>query len=254
MVRREAGLAGIDLGAPMDVLWLRLSRRPGDPRQSLGRAEGGRMMVLLDRGDYWQCAFLTPKGGFDALCARHRELRRRAEGARPGIRRRLGEIGIWDDMELLTVAVDRLERWYRPGLLCIGDAAHAMSPIGSVGINLAIQDAVAPANILKAALERDGAVSEAPLAAVQRRRELPTRLTQSVQLLIQNRVISRVIAGGGALRLPLALRPLRCFPCCDASRRGSSAWASGRSMCAGPRAAVDSAPAGRMLDGEGGPP
>ncbi|HXW24154.1 MAG TPA: FAD-dependent oxidoreductase [Xanthobacteraceae bacterium] len=213
-VRAAAGLETVDLGAPMDVLWLRLSQRPGDPRQSLGRFDPGHIFVMIDRGDYWQCAFVIPKGGIDEVKGRGLDAFR-AEVARvaPFLRDRVGEIAAWDDVKLLTVAVDRLRRWYRPGLLCIGDAAHAMSPIGGIGINLAIQDAVAAANILAAPLRR-GPAALADLRAVQRRRELPTRLTQRGQVLIQNKVVRRVLAGAGAkpFRLPLPLRLLRDWP------------------------------------------
>jgi 2-polyprenyl-6-methoxyphenol hydroxylase-like FAD-dependent oxidoreductase len=145
-VRAKAGLDVIDLGAPMDVLWLRLSQRPDDPKQSLGRFEPGHVFVMIDRGDYWQCAFVIPKGGIDEVKRRGLDAFR-AEVAKvaPVLHDRVGEIVAWDDVKLLTVAVDRLREWYRSGLLCIGDAAHAMSPIGGIGINLAVQDAVAAA-------------------------------------------------------------------------------------------------------------
>ena len=212
-LRREAGLAVRDLGAPMDVLWLRLGKRPSDPDRTMGRFDAGRIMVLIDRGDYWQIAYVIPKGGFDAVRAAGLAAFR-AEIARfmPFLADRVEEIADWDQVKLLTVAVDRLERWYRPGLLCIGDAAHAMSPIGGIGINLAIQDAVAAANILTPVLRRSGAVPVAALAAVQRRRELPTRLTQGTQVLIQNRIIGPVLASRGPLPLPWPLRLLRRFP------------------------------------------
>ena len=213
-VREQAGLPKVDLGAPMDALWMRIGKGPGDPAQTLGRIEPGRILALIDRGDYWQCAFVIPKGGFDALRARglpafRDELARLA----PSLRARVGDLRDWSDIKLLTVRVDRLRRWHRPGLLCIGDAAHAMSPIGGVGINLAIQDAVAAGNRLARPL-RTGVLTEADLHAVQRRRELPTRLTQGAQLLIQNRVIRGVLdtAGGAPFRLPLALRLLRRWP------------------------------------------
>jgi 2-polyprenyl-6-methoxyphenol hydroxylase-like FAD-dependent oxidoreductase len=211
-VRGRAGLKVTNLGAPIDVLWLRLSRRPTDPRNPLGRFDRGKVFVMLDRGDYWQCGYVIPKGGFD-------EIRRQGLGAfrdaiaqiAPFLRDRVGEIRDWDDVKLLTVAVDHLRRWYRPGLLCIGDAAHAMSPIGGVGINLAIQDAVAAANLLASPL-RDGTATTADLRKVQRRRELPTRLTQRLQLFVQDRVISRVLRGRKQLTLPWPLRLLRRFP------------------------------------------
>ena len=211
-VREKAGLEIIDLGAPMDVLWLRLSQRPGDPKQSMGRFDAGHVFVMIDRGDYWQCAFVIPKGGIDevkrrGLPAFRDEVARLA----PFLRDRVGELAGWDDVKLLTVAVERLRQWYRPGLLCIGDAAHAMSPIGGIGINLAIQDAVAAANILAAPL-RHGPAPVDRLRAVQRRRALPTRLTQRGQVFIQNRIIRPVLAGARMTSLPLPLRLLRDWP------------------------------------------
>jgi 2-polyprenyl-6-methoxyphenol hydroxylase-like FAD-dependent oxidoreductase len=205
-VRKQAGLEIDDLGAPMDVLWMRLSRRADDPGQTLGRIERGRIFIMLNRNDYWQCAFVIAKGGFEqirgnGLPAFRQEITRLA----PYVRDRTAELRDWDDVKLLSVAVDRLRVWHRPGLLCIGDAAHAMSPIGGVGINLAIQDAVAAANILCGPLLR-GAVTENDLRAVQHRREFPTRVTQRLQVFLQNRVISRVLASRRAVRAPLALR------------------------------------------------
>ncbi|HUJ97373.1 MAG TPA: FAD-dependent oxidoreductase, partial [Stellaceae bacterium] len=213
-LRRAAGLQSRDFGAPMDVLWLRLSKRPQDAGKALGRFLGGRILVMLDRGDYWQCAFVIHKGGFDALKAQGIEhFRAELAAMMPTLADRVGEIATWDQVKLLTVAVDRLERWYQPGLLLIGDAAHAMSPIGGIGINLAIQDAVAAANILVPWLKREpGPVAEAPLAQIQRRRLLPTRLTQALQVAIQNRVISRVLESKGKLRPPTVLRLLQRFP------------------------------------------
>jgi 2-polyprenyl-6-methoxyphenol hydroxylase-like FAD-dependent oxidoreductase len=206
IVREQAGLEIDDLGAPMDVLWLRLSRRPDDPGQTLGHIEAGRVFVMLNREDYWQCAFVIAKGGFEEI--RRRGLpafRQEIAHLAPCLRERTGELRDWDDVKLLSVAVDRLRVWHRPGLLCIGDAAHAMSPIGGVGINLAIQDAVAAANILARPL-LEGAVGEGELRAIQRRRAFPTRATQAMQLFVQNRVISRVLAGRRRIRAPLALR------------------------------------------------
>lgn len=209
VVRDLAGLEIVTLGAPMDALWLRLSKRPDDPQQSFGRIDSGRILVMIDRRDYWQCAFVIAKGAF-------KEIRQRGLPAFgddiaaliPFASDRVGELTDWDQIKLLTVRVDRLRRWFRPGLLCIGDAAHAMSPIGGVGINLAVQDAVAAANIVASPL-RDGAVTIRHLDAVQRRRELPTRLTQGLQVFLQNRVISRVLGSRGPLSLPLVLRLLR---------------------------------------------
>jgi 2-polyprenyl-6-methoxyphenol hydroxylase-like FAD-dependent oxidoreductase len=210
--RRRAGLPVQDVGAPIDVLWLRLPRHPGDPDQPAGRFDRGRILVMIDRGDYWQCGFVIPKGAFEDIRQRGLESFRAAlAGIAPFVADRVGALRDWDDVKLLTVVVDRLRRWYRPGLLCIGDAAHAMSPVGGVGINLAIQDAVAAANALAGPLGR-GRVTDADLRAVQRRREWPTRLTQRIQVFIQDRVISRVLASRRQMSLPLPLRLLRRFP------------------------------------------
>jgi 2-polyprenyl-6-methoxyphenol hydroxylase-like FAD-dependent oxidoreductase len=194
-VRRLAGLAVRDIGAPIDALWLRLSRRADDAGGAFGRFDAGRIFVTLDRGTYWQCAFVIPKGGFDALRERGLESFRAAIASiAPFLADRVGEIESWNHVSLLTVRVDRLDRWHRPGLLCIGDAAHAMSPVGGVGINLAVQDAVAAANLLWRPL-RDRFLTEAHLAAVQRRRAFPTRATQRLQVIVQNRVLDSVLAG-----------------------------------------------------------
>ena len=213
IVREKAGLEVLDLGAPIDVLWMRVSRQPGDPNQTLGRFRAGKILVTLDRGEYWQCAYVIPKGGLDAI--RQRGLpsfQEEIASVVPFLRERLGELKDWNDVKLLSVAVDRLRQWSRTGLLCIGDSAHAMSPIGGVGINLAIQDAVAAANILAEPLAK-GAVSDEHLRAVQRRREFPTRVTQGFQVFAHKRFI------GPALRhphpitsLPVALKLLQMFP------------------------------------------
>jgi 2-polyprenyl-6-methoxyphenol hydroxylase-like FAD-dependent oxidoreductase len=211
-IRERSGLEVIDLGAPMDVLWMRLSRHSDDPGQTLGRVDTGRIFVMLNRGDYWQCAFVIPKGGIDDIRRRGLiALREEIAGLAPFLRNRVDELKDWSDVKLLSVAVDRLRVWHRPGLLCIGDAAHAMSPIGGVGINLAIQDAVAAANILAPRLLRGG-VSEQDLQAVQRRREFPTRATQWLQVVLQNRVIGRVLATTGKISPPLALRLIGLMP------------------------------------------
>jgi 2-polyprenyl-6-methoxyphenol hydroxylase-like FAD-dependent oxidoreductase len=294
VVREQAGLQVENLGSPIDVLWMRISRKPGDPVQTLGHVDSGRILVQIQRGDYWQCAFVIPKGGFEPM--RERGLPAfREEIARlsPYLRERVGELKSWDDVKLLTVTVDRLKQWHRAGLLCIGDAAHAMSPIGGVGINLAIQDAVASANILAPAFRRgsipgavllmdalkskmspgdsalpealamgltpatagaldahidssffrsglnnDGvprngkvsgatapdnraapapetassSVTEDDLANVQRRREFPTRMTQRMQVLIQNRVIGRVLATKERVAVPWVIKLLIHFP------------------------------------------
>ncbi len=211
-VRRLAGLEIMDFGAPMDVLWLKLSKRPGDGSQTLGRIQPGRFFVMLDRGDYWQCAFVIPKGGFNEIrCKGLEAFRQDLVALNPALADRVSEIASWDDVKLLTVRVDRLKRWYRPGLLCIGDAAHAMSPVGGVGINLAIQDAVAAANILAAPL-REGRVTEEDLAKVQKRRQWPTEMTQRLQIAIQKRVITSVLASTTQPGVPFVARMLNRFP------------------------------------------
>ena len=212
VVRERAGLASQEFGVPIDVLWMRLPRCADDPAQILGYLRDGHVFVMLDRGDYWQCAFVIPKGGYDAL---------RREGLQafrdtiarivPVLGDRVAALQDWNDIKLLTVVVDRLREWQRPGLLCIGDAAHAMSPIGGVGINLAIQDAVAAANLLFDPLLR-GAPTFGDLATVQRRREFPTRVTQRLQVVFQNRVIRRVLGGGTPAALPWPARLLRDHP------------------------------------------
>jgi 2-polyprenyl-6-methoxyphenol hydroxylase-like FAD-dependent oxidoreductase len=211
-VRARSGLHVQDLGAPMDVLWLRLSRRPGDRRQPLGNFNQGKIFVMLDRGDYWQCAYVIPKGGFEEVRRRGLEAFRQAIAEiAPFLGDRPGELTDWDQVKLLTVVVDRLTQWYRPGLLCLGDAAHAMSPIGGVGINLAIQDAVAAANLLAAPL-RSRHVRTAELRRVQERRLWPTRVTQRLQVLVQDRVIRPVLASQQQLTLPWPLRLLQRWP------------------------------------------
>jgi 2-polyprenyl-6-methoxyphenol hydroxylase-like FAD-dependent oxidoreductase len=212
VVRDRAGLSVESLGAPIDVLWMRMTRRVDDPAQVLGNVAGGHVFVMLDRGDYWQCAFVIPKGAFDDLQARGIErFRATIVSIVPFMRDRVGELHDWTDVKLLSVLVDRLRRWHRPGLLCIGDAAHAMSPIGGIGINLAIQDAVAAANLLSGPLAR-GACSDADLDRVQKRRELPTRIVQRAQVIVQERVIGRVLEGKGPQQLPWPLKLLRRFP------------------------------------------
>lgn len=211
-VRARANLPVEDLGAPMDVLWMRISRRVSDPAEALGRIEAGRMLVMIDRGDYWQCAFVIPKGTADQVRQRGLpEFRATIRDLAPWVDERVDELKTWDDIKLLTVAVDRLTSWYRPGLLCIGDAAHAMSPIGGVGINLAIQDAVAAANILAAPL-RAHAMAPHYLRAVQKRREWPTRVTQAIQISVQNRVIARALGSTQKPKPPLAAKLLNWVP------------------------------------------
>jgi 2-polyprenyl-6-methoxyphenol hydroxylase-like FAD-dependent oxidoreductase len=211
-VRERAGMEVMDLGAPMDVLWMRISRRPSDPGQALGRAEAGRILVMIDREDYWQCGYVIPKGAAEEIRKRGIEqFREDIAWLAPFLRDRVNELRDWNDVSLLTVKVDRLRRWSRPGLLCIGDAAHAMSPIGGVGINLAIQDAVAAANVLAARLAA-GTVNDHDLDAVQRRREFPTRATQKLQVIIQNRVIKKVLGSRKPLTIPWPIKLLQRWP------------------------------------------
>ena len=211
-VRIRAGLKVEDFGAPMDVIWFRLSKRPSDGEHTLGRIQTGVVFVTLDRGEYWQCAYVIPKGGFDLLRSKGLDAFRAAIVAlNPDVADRVQEIASWDDAKLRTVTVDRLKRWSRSGLLCIGDAAHAMSPVGGVGINLAIQDAVATANLLWEPLSK-GRVPAAQLASVQARRERPTKMMQAVQLFIQRRVISNVLSLTERPRPPFVVTLFNRFP------------------------------------------
>ncbi len=212
VVREKARLEVTDLGAPMDVLWMRVSRRPDDPKQSLGHVNTGAMLIMVDRGDYWQLGFVIRKGAFDEI--RQGGLpafQDRIAKFAPILRDRVRELDDWEKIKLLTVKVDRLRQWHRPGLLCIGDAAHAMSPIGGVGINLAIQDAVAAANLLAGPL-RAGMADENDLRKVQERREAPARQTQRLQLFIQKRVISRVLKSEQPISPPRILQWLQRWP------------------------------------------
>ena len=212
VVRAKAGLQVEEIGAPMDVLWFRLSRKSGDPEASMGRFDIGRIFITLNRGNYWQCGFVIPKGSVEQLHEKGLPaFRNSVAQLAPFAADRVGELQDWNAIKLLTVKVDRLTQWYRPGLLCIGDAAHAMSPVGGVGINLAIQDAVAAANLLAAPL-REGRLTTEDLRRVQHRREWPTRVTQRMQLFIQNQVIRRVLSSTEALTPPLGVRLLARFP------------------------------------------
>jgi len=207
-VRTLAGLEVENLGAPIDVLWFRLSRSPDDPQSSMGRFDTGAALVLINRRDYWQCGYVIPKGAADAVrragLPAFREMLARLL---PWAANRVREIADWDQVKLLTVQIDRLKEWSRPGLLCIGDAAHAMSPVGGVGINLAIQDAVAAANILGG-----GDFSPQSLKKLQKRREWPVRVTQRLQILAQDRIITRVLRSTQPLEPPLFFRLLTRFP------------------------------------------
>ena len=212
VVRQRAGLPVEDLGAPIDVLWFRLSKRADDPTgQVLGRVALGRAMVMLDRSEYWQCGFVILKGGIDdEKRAGLDAFRDQVAALAPFVADRVTELSDWNHIKLLTVAVDRLRRWYRPGLLCIGDAAHAMSPVGGVGINLAIQDAVAAANNLAEPL-LDGRVTEQELASTERRRRFPTRATQAMQVRIQQGALGFVL-GNPNVSLPWPLRAFNRWP------------------------------------------
>ena len=212
VVRHQANLEILDQGAPMDVMWMRLSRRPDDRPQTFGHADKGRILVLINRDQYWQCAFVIPKGEAEHIKKRGLPaFQREIADLEPWLSDRVSELRDWNDVSLLTVAVDRLQQWARPGLLCIGDAAHAMSPIGGGGINLAIQDAVSAANLLGETLRR-GAPTLTKLLAVQRRRTLPTIATQRVQVALQDNAIRKVLAGRQPLQLPWVLRMLRRWP------------------------------------------
>jgi len=212
-IRACAGLEVEEIGAPMDVLWFRAGRRPDEAENLFARVEPGKMLVTFDRGDYWQCAYVIPKGQFDAVKARGlQSLLDDVVRIAPSLKSGIAEVKSFDDVTLLTVAINRLTRWTRPGLLCIGDAAHAMSPIGGVGVNLAVQDAVATANILAAKLAH-GCPSEEELDAVRRRREFPTRVTQRMQVIAQNNIISVALKSGGRpLQAPLAMRLVSAVP------------------------------------------
>ena len=212
IVRRRAGLFVEEFGAPMDVLWFRLPRKPSDPVDPMGRFDAGRIFIMLNRGDYWQCGFVIAKGSLDEIRARGLpQFRDSVAKLAPFAADRVHELQDWEPIKLLTVHVDRLRQWHKPGLLCIGDAAHAMSPVGGVGINLAIQDAVAAANRLARPL-RNWQVTEADVAKVQARRMWPTQLTQQAQLIVQNRVIRHVLDSKVRLSPPWAVRLLAQFP------------------------------------------
>ena len=212
IVRERAGFTAESLGAPMDVLWMRLSRKPSDPDQTGGYINFGHMLVALNRNDYWQCAFVIRKGGYDEI--RNRGLDAfRADIVRlaPFLADRVAELEDWDNISLLTVAVDRLPKWWRQGLICIGDAAHAMSPIGGVGVNVAIQDAVAAANILAAPL-REGRLTNDHLQQVQRRRTFPMKVIQKMQLTVQNRLIDPLLDSSKPMKAPWAMKLFNIFP------------------------------------------
>jgi 2-polyprenyl-6-methoxyphenol hydroxylase-like FAD-dependent oxidoreductase len=207
----RAGFKQCEFGVPIDVLWMRISKKQGDPEQSFGFFQHGKLLVMLDRGDYWQCGFVIPKGGFDEIKARGLpQFQNDIVSFAAFLRDRVTELDDWSKIKLLTVQINRLREWCREGLLCIGDSAHAMSPAGGVGINLAIQDAVAMANLLVEKL-RSGPVSVDELRKVQARREWPTRLIQGMQVFIHRRVVTGRVSGPNH-SLPFVLRLLKWFP------------------------------------------
>lgn len=212
VVREKMGVTVHEIGAPMDVMWFQLPHEPSDASAVMGRFDAGSIFVMLDRGDYWQCAYVIPKGTAEAVRAAGIEkLRALIVRLMPFLADRVDTLKSVDDLKLLTVGVDRLEKWWGPGVICIGDAAHTMSPIGGVGINLAIQDAVAASNILAAPL-RESRLADSDLAAVQARRLFPARATQAAQVFIQNRVIAPALAGKGPIRAPWPVLLLDRFP------------------------------------------
>jgi len=213
LVRERAGLAIEEVGAPMDVLWFRAGKRANETEKVFARIDPGSMMVTFDRGDYWQCAYVIAKGQYDEVRARGlTALLDNVARMAPILKDGLSDVKSWDDIKLLTVAVNRLPRWTRPGLLCIGDAAHAMSPVGGVGVNLAIQDAVATANLLAAKLV-NGCPPEDELDAVRKRREFPVRMTQRMQVVVQDNIVRAALKPGGApLKPPLIVRLVTAVP------------------------------------------
>jgi 2-polyprenyl-6-methoxyphenol hydroxylase-like FAD-dependent oxidoreductase len=212
MVREQTGLELDVLGAPMDVMWFRVTHQDGDANEVMGRFSAGGMIVMLDRGDYWQCAYVIPKGAADHIRAEGLDKVRQALARlMPGFESRLSELTSMDDLKLLTVAVERLRTWWKPGVLCIGDAAHTMSPIGGVGVNIAIQDAVAASNLLAAPL-RENRLKDSDLAAVQARRMFPARATQAMQVAVQKGIIAPALANTGEVKVPFAITLMQWFP------------------------------------------
>jgi 2-polyprenyl-6-methoxyphenol hydroxylase-like FAD-dependent oxidoreductase len=212
VLREEAGLNIINYGVPIDVLWFKLSRQASDSKSAFGFFNEGKLVVLLNRNEYWQCGYIIVKGGFDMI--RQKELglfRREVATAIPFLKDRVEELADWEQIKLLNVAVDRLEKWYCDGLVCIGDAAHAMSPVGGVGINLALQDAVAAANILYPVLKEKQQPGIDVLEEIQKRREPPTKATQRLQLTIQNNFLNRRLNGAKNMPPPIMLRLFNRF-------------------------------------------
>src|ERR1700742_1421287 len=212
IVRQCANLEVEEIGAPIDVLWFRAGKRASETESVFARLETGKMLVTFDRGDYWQCAYVIAKGQYDAVKARGLDaFRNDIVAMAPVLRHGIADVKTWDDVNLLTVAINRLKRWTRPGLLCIGDAAHAMSPVGGVGVNIAVQDAVATANLLAAKLVH-GCPSEEELGAVGERREFPMRMTQRMQVIVQNNIISVALKGDRTMTPPLLMRVVSSLP------------------------------------------
>jgi 2-polyprenyl-6-methoxyphenol hydroxylase-like FAD-dependent oxidoreductase len=210
-MRQAARLEVIERGVPIDVLWFRISRRESDPHQVLGNINYGKIIVLINRGDYYQAALLIRKGSFEKVQSRGMEaFRNTVQQIVPYLGDRVEELKDWDQIKLLSVQINRLRQWYRPGLLCIGDAAHAMSPAGGVGINLAIQDAVATARLLADPL-REGRVTEPNLEMVQRRREFPTRVTQQLQVLV-HKGMEKIFQNPGPAKAPWQLKLIVQIP------------------------------------------
>lgn len=211
-LREQSGLAVTDFGAPMDVLWFHLQKPEGHGEEPPGRFLPGKIFVMIDRGTYWQCGYVIPKGHAEELKAKpFADFIERLGQDAPSIAGALQTLSGWDDFKLLSVQVNRLEKWWRPGFLCIGDAAHAMSPIGGIGINIAIQDAVATANLLTGPL-RFGELQDHQLQAVQMRRLGPAKMTQSFQLAVQKQIIAAVLEGDKPFKAPLPLRLFNIFP------------------------------------------
>lgn len=212
-IRDCSGFTVHGSGAPMDVLWMRIPKAPGDPERALGNLGRHGMLVMIDRHEYWQCAYVIAKGSYAALKAEGiGALQAAMVAIVPEIADRVTAIDDWSKVSFLEVRVDHVDRWHKPGLLCIGDAAHAMSPVGGVGINLAVQDAVATANAVAEPLRRSHAVDDRILAAIASRRVFPMRVTQRVQVAIQNTFIAHVVAGDGPTRVPIFLRVAQHVP------------------------------------------
>lgn len=212
-MREAAGLVPHDIGAPMDVFWFRLSRRESDGEALFGKVAAGHILVRFNRGDYWQCAYVIPKGSAETLRAQGiGSFREKIAELAPSLKDRVGELEHFEMVKLLAVKVDRLPLWHKPGLLCIGDAAHAMSPIGGVGINIAIQDAIATANLLAGPLADGHELTDGDLAKVQKRREWPAKATQAAQVFVQNRLVSPVLESDRPVEPPAFLRLFQLVP------------------------------------------